>query len=168
MKWSGENLMPFSPFILLLLTLQSYFITLSHSQSIIKNLPGYFGDLPFKLETGYVGVGKNEEVQLFYYFVESQNNPEVDPLICYIPGGPGSSALLAFLYEMGPLSINADNGTTNATLVLNENSWTKMASIIFVDIPAGTGFSYAKTKVAWVSSDSIVANLAHDFVKKVQ
>ncbi|KAI3744023.1 hypothetical protein L1987_57095 [Smallanthus sonchifolius] len=42
-----------------------------------------------------------------------------------------------------------------------------MASVVFVDIPAGTGFSYAKTKEAWISSDSIVANLAHDFVRKL-
>ncbi|KAI3744018.1 hypothetical protein L1987_57090 [Smallanthus sonchifolius] len=165
MRCSQQNLMVFSLFILLLI-LQSCFITLSHSRSIVKNLPGYVGDLPFKLETGYIGVGEKEDVQLFYYFVESQNSPVDDPLICYIPGGPGSSALLAFLYENGPLSINVDNGPANATLLLNEYSWTKMASVVFVDIPAGTGFSYAKTKEAWISSDSIVANLAHDFVRK--
>ncbi|KAK9051366.1 hypothetical protein SSX86_027993 [Deinandra increscens subsp. villosa] len=119
-----------------------------------------------KANESYIGVGKNEEVQLFYYFVESQSNPEEDPLICYIPGGPGSSALLAFLYENGPLSINVDDDPTNATLILNQYTWTKMASVVFVDIPAGTGFSYAKTKDAWVSSDSKVAALAYDFVKK--
>ncbi|KAF5761646.1 putative sinapoylglucose--sinapoylglucose O-sinapoyltransferase [Helianthus annuus] len=151
---------------ILLLTLQSYFITLSHSGTIVKNLPGYSGDLPFKLETGYVGVGGKEEVQLFYYFVESQSNPEDDPVICYIPGGPGTSALLGFLYETGPLSINVDNDTTTATLLLNEYSWTKTASIIFVDMLAGSGFSYAKTKEAWISSDSIMAAQGHEFVKK--
>ncbi|XP_076886635.1 serine carboxypeptidase-like 18 [Bidens hawaiensis] len=114
----------------------------------------------------YVGVGKNEEIQLFYYFVESQNNPEEDPLICYIPGGPGTSALLGLLYGIGPLMINVDDGPTNATFSLNQDSWTKMASIIFLDIPAGTGFSYAKTKDASISSDSNVADQAHDFVRR--
>ena len=52
-------------------------------------------------ETSYVGVGKNEDVQLFYYFVESIRNPEEDPLIFYVPGGPGASALITFLYEIG-------------------------------------------------------------------
>ncbi|KAK1425307.1 hypothetical protein QVD17_20658 [Tagetes erecta] len=159
MKYSQEHL-------LLFILLQSYFITLSHSQTIVKTLPGYSGDLPFKLETGYIGVGENEEVQLFYYFVQSQNNPEEDPLIYYISGGPGCSALFAFLYELGPLRINVDNGPKNATLALNEYAWTKMANIIFVDIPAGTGFSYAKTRKGWISSDSILADQAYEFMRK--
>ncbi|KAL4561055.1 hypothetical protein LXL04_033217 [Taraxacum kok-saghyz] len=37
----------------IVLTFQSFLITQSHSKSIIKTLPGYDGDLPFKFETGY-------------------------------------------------------------------------------------------------------------------
>ncbi|KAK0580837.1 hypothetical protein LWI29_006854 [Acer saccharum] len=59
----------------------------------VKRLPGYNGDLPFTLETGYVGVGESEEVQLFYYFVESQKDPLQDPLVLWIPGGPSCTAL---------------------------------------------------------------------------
>lgn len=43
-----------------------------------------------------------------------------------------------------------------------------MASMIFVDILAGIGFSYAKTKEAWISSDGIMATQANDFIKKVK
>ncbi|KAK7846413.1 serine carboxypeptidase-like 18 [Quercus suber] len=65
-------------------------------QSIINTLPGFSGDLPFKLETGYVGVGKSDEVQLFYYFIESERSPEDDPLVANIifvdaPVGTGFS-----------------------------------------------------------------------------
>ncbi|KAJ9550586.1 hypothetical protein OSB04_014631 [Centaurea solstitialis] len=72
-----------------------------HAKSIIKRLPGYPGDLPFKLETGYMGIGKNEDVKLFYYFVESTRNPEEDPLIFYVPGGPGASGLMGLTCEFG-------------------------------------------------------------------
>lgn len=34
-------------------TFHFYLIVLSYSKSIIKTIPGYAGDLPFKLETGY-------------------------------------------------------------------------------------------------------------------
>lgn len=43
-----------------------------------------------------------------------------------------------------------------------------MANIIFVDIPAGAGFSYAETKDGWISSDNILADHANAFIKKVE
>ncbi|GJZ07437.1 serine carboxypeptidase-like protein 16 [Tanacetum coccineum] len=114
----------------------------------------------------YVGVGQNEEVQLFYYFVESQRNPEEDPLLFYLPGGPGGSALVTLLCQIGPLSFNVDNDIENLTLTLNPYSWTKLANIIFMDIPVGVGYSYGKTKEAYVSSDKIMVTQATGFVKK--
>nr|GFA51977.1 peptidase S10, serine carboxypeptidase, alpha/beta hydrolase fold protein [Tanacetum cinerariifolium] len=75
-------------------------ITLSNSKSIVKNLPGFDGDLPFTFETGYVGVGEHDDVEFFYYFVESQRNPLEDPLLLYLSGGPGVSGLSSFLYQI--------------------------------------------------------------------
>ncbi|KAL8268616.1 hypothetical protein R6Q59_002414 [Mikania micrantha] len=152
--------------LLLLLALQSHSITPSNSKSIVSSLPGYPGQLPFKLETGYVGIGEKEEAQFFYYFVESERNPDEDPLIFYLTGGPGCSAVITFFYQIGPLSFNFDNAPENITLTSNPNSWTQMANVIFVDMPAGTGFSYATTKEASISSDSIVVKQANDFLRK--
>ncbi|XP_035830731.1 serine carboxypeptidase-like 18 isoform X2 [Helianthus annuus] len=149
-------------YFIFLLILQSCQITKSYSKSVIRRLPGYPEDLPFKLETGYIGVGEKEDVQLFYYFIESTRNPKDDSLIFYIPGGPGASALAAVLHGMGPLDFNLDD----LTLTLNPNTWTQMANFLSVDIPAGTGFSYLETKEGWISSDNILAVQAVDFIKK--
>nr|XP_043610865.1 serine carboxypeptidase-like 13 [Erigeron canadensis] len=159
MDFKLKTLLP----ILLIIIIQVY---LSHSKSIIKRLPGYPGDLPFKFETGYIGIGEKEDVQLFYYFVESTRNPTQDPLIFFIPGGPGASGLVTFMYEIGPITVKWDNGIEDANLELNPNAWTQMANMIFIDIPAGTGFSYAKTKKGWISSDTILATQANEFIKK--
>lgn len=50
----------------------------------------------------YVGVGDSEDVQLFYYFIESESGyPDSDPLMLWITGGPGCSALSGLIYEIG-------------------------------------------------------------------
>ncbi|KAK7856698.1 serine carboxypeptidase-like 7 [Quercus suber] len=72
-------------YLLLLILFLSSFAT---SRSIVKTLPGFDGDLPFMLETGYVGVGEMDDVQLFYSFVESQREPSSDPLHIWISGWP--------------------------------------------------------------------------------
>ncbi|KAK4384429.1 Serine carboxypeptidase-like 1 [Sesamum angolense] len=70
-------------------------------QHVVETLPGLPDKLPNKLETGYIGVGENEEVQLFYFFFESESSPEEDPFILWLTGGPGCSGLSTILMEMG-------------------------------------------------------------------
>ncbi|GJT77461.1 peptidase S10, serine carboxypeptidase, alpha/beta hydrolase fold protein [Tanacetum coccineum] len=115
----------------------------------------------------YVGVGEREEVQLFYYFVESQRNPQKDPLLLYLTGGPGTSGILSLFYQIGPLKFEFTNSTrSEVKLELNPYSWTKTANVIFIDLPVGTGFSYAKTWESSRSSDSLVVTHAYDFIRK--
>jgi hypothetical protein len=49
----------------------------------------------------YVGVGELDDVQLFYYFVESGRSPTDDPLVLWLTGGPGCSAFSGLVYEIG-------------------------------------------------------------------
>ncbi|CAI9278988.1 unnamed protein product [Lactuca saligna] len=154
-------------FFIVMFILQSRMLPFSHSKSIVKNLPGFSDELPFTLETGYVGVGKDEEVQLFYYFVESQRNPQKDPLLLFLTGGPGTSGLLAFLFQLGPLKFRyADARRSKVNLDVNPYSWTKTANIIFIDQPAGAGFSYAKTWESSRSSDSLVITNVYAFIRR--
>ncbi|KAI9181386.1 hypothetical protein LWI28_014570 [Acer negundo] len=137
------------------------------SHSIIKNLPGFPGDLPFKLETGYIGVGELDEVQLFYYFIESERSPEDDPLVLWLTGGPGCSAFSGLVYEIGPLSFDYENSKGNIPkFLLNPYSWTKVANIIFLDQPVGTGFSYATTWQAYNMKDTLSTKQTYTFLRK--
>ncbi|CAA2966433.1 serine carboxypeptidase-like 18 [Olea europaea subsp. europaea] len=140
---------------------------IGESLSIIKTLPGYSGTLPIKLETGYIEVGENDEVQLFYYFFESESNPTKDPLLFWFTGGPGCSGLSAIAYEIGPLTFDIPNFNGSLpSILLNPYSWTKVANIIFLDWPVGSGFSYSNTSQGYSSSDTKSAKDNYTFLRK--
>ncbi|KAH7523747.1 hypothetical protein FEM48_Zijuj06G0044800 [Ziziphus jujuba var. spinosa] len=120
-----------------------------------------------KFLPGYVGVGEREDVQLFYYFVKSERNPQKDPLLLWLTGGPGCSAWSGLVFEIGPLNFKVEqyNGSL-PTLLLNPHSWTKVSNIIFLDSPVGTGFSYPRTPKASQSSDLTQTHHALQFLRK--
>ncbi|XP_022547835.1 serine carboxypeptidase-like 15 isoform X1 [Brassica napus] len=135
--------------------------------SIVRYLPGFEGPLPFELETGYIGVGEGEEDQLFYYFIKSERNPEEDPLLVWLAGGPGCSSFSGLVYENGPLAFKVEtyNGSV-PSLVSTTYSWTKVANIIYLDQPVGTGFSYSRNQLSDTPSDTEVAKRVNEFLRK--
>ncbi|XP_071931926.1 serine carboxypeptidase-like 13 isoform X2 [Coffea arabica] len=140
---------------------------LAMAGSIVKFLPGFEGPLPFELETGYIGIGESADGQLFYAFIKSESNPQSDPLILWLDGGPGCSSFSSLFFGTGPVILEplSFDGTV-PKLVLNPSTWTKVVSIIFLDSPAGTGFSYAKTAQASQSSDFLASDQAYEFIRK--
>ncbi|XP_075091587.1 serine carboxypeptidase-like 18 [Nicotiana tabacum] len=116
----------------------------------------------------YIGVGEADEVQLLYYFIKSQSNPKVDPLILWIAGGPGCSALYAVVTKIGPVLFDDKeyDGKLPA-LSFNPYAYTKVASTIFLDLPVGAGFSYATTSKANHSNNIQTGDHAYQFLRKV-
>ncbi|VFQ94628.1 unnamed protein product [Cuscuta campestris] len=157
-------------FLIIQITVPNLFAAAAEaaSGSPVKFLPGFDGGpLPFQLQTGYIGVGDEEQVQLFYYFIESESNPKEDPLILWISGGPGCSPLRAIIQEIGPLLIEpVEYDGSLPRLLPFPYSWTKVASIIFLDLPVGTGFSYATTSTALHSDDLLMGANAYEFLQK--
>ncbi|CAH8263170.1 unnamed protein product [Arabidopsis lyrata] len=151
-------------FLLLLLLVLSHVD--SGSTSIVKFLPGFEGPLPFELETGYIGIGEDENVQFFYYFIKSEKNLEEDPLLIWLNGGPGCSCLSGLFFENGPLALKNEvyNGTV-PSLVSTTYSWTKTANIIYLDQPVGSGFSYSRIPIEKTSDTSEVKRI-HEFLQK--
>lgn len=52
----------------------------------------------------YVEVNERTGVRLFYYFVKSDKDPDVDPLLLWLSGGPGCSSISGLTYEIGKLT----------------------------------------------------------------
>lgn len=108
----------------------------------ITQLPGQPSNVNFAQYSGYITVDNNAGRALFYWLIEATENPSSKPLVLWLNGGPGcSSVAYGEAEELGPFHINADG----KSLYLNPYSWNKLANILFLDSPAGVGFSYTNT-----------------------
>lgn len=112
-------------------------------------------------------LGKDEELQLFYYFLASESKPNTDPLLLWLSGGPGCSSVNAMVNEIGPLRFAEQiyNGSL-PSFVLNPHAWTKIASVIFLDQPVNTGFSYATNSAAYKYTDVQACEYVDEFLRK--
>ncbi|CEO59746.1 Putative Carboxypeptidase Y homolog A [Penicillium brasilianum] len=100
-----------------------------------------------KQYSGYLDDNDNDK-HLFYWFFESRNDPENDPVVLWLNGGPGCSSLTGLFLELGPSSVNS-----KIKLVHNDYSWNSNASVIFLDQPVNVGYSYSGSSV----SDTVAA-----------
>ncbi|WJX32924.1 calponin, variant 2 [Trifolium repens] len=108
----------------------------------IVTLPGQPYGVNFDHYSGYVTVDAEAGRELFYYFVESPNNPSTTPLILWLNGGPGCSSLgYGAFEELGPFRVNSDG----KTLYRNPYAWNEVANVLFLESPAGVGFSHSNT-----------------------
>lgn len=136
----------------LLVIIVCFTIAFHAVESVVKedevfDLPGLSFKPKFRQFSGYLKATGTR--RLHYWFVESQRNPSADPLVFWMNGGPGCSSLDGFLSEHGPFLVSDDG----RTLVDNPYSWNKIANIIYLEAPAGVGFSYSADKNYTTSDD---------------
>ncbi|OWF39721.1 Retinoid-inducible serine carboxypeptidase [Mizuhopecten yessoensis] len=86
---------------------------------------------------------------MFYWLYESPTPGTNVPLIMWLQGGPGGSSTgFGNFKEIGPLDV--DQKPRNTT-------WLSAASLLFVDNPVGTGFSYVDTLDALTTDVNMIA-----------
>lgn len=103
----------------------------------VTNLPGLSWEPNFNQFSGYLNIPDTQKF-IHYWLVESESNPETDPIVFWTNGGPGCSGLIGFMTEQGPFRPDAEGN-------LDENpyAWNKIANMIFLEQPVGVGFSYS-------------------------
>ncbi|KAL6655439.1 hypothetical protein ACP70R_006265 [Stipagrostis hirtigluma subsp. patula] len=128
----------------------------------IVALPGQPDGVDFDQYGGYITVDEKNGRALFYYFVEAPQDAATKPLLLWLNGGPGCSSLgYGAMLELGPFRVNNDN----KTLSRNKHAWNNVANVIFLESPAGVGFSYSNTTSDYdKSGDSKTAEDAYIFL----
>ncbi|KAK1357293.1 hypothetical protein POM88_050549 [Heracleum sosnowskyi] len=64
------------------------------------------------------------------------------------------------MMELGPFRVNSDG----KTLSLNKHAWNNEANMLFLESPAGVGFSYSNTSSDYVTGDRKTAADSYTFL----
>lgn len=118
----------------------------------ITYLPGLKKQPAWKQYSGYLKASGTKH--LHYWFIESANKPSSDPLVLWMNGGPGCSSVLGLLTEHGPFRIAKDG----SGVTYNPYSWNLNANMLYLEAPAGVGYSYSDDKNYTTDDDQVSWN----------
>ena len=106
---------------------------------------------PGEQEWGYVKVRPNANMFWWLYYTTANVSSFYEkPLIIWLQGGPGaSSTSYGNFEELGPIDVN---------LTPRNYSWVKDYNVLFIDNPAGTGFSYTTSMQGYTTTNAQIAS----------
>ncbi|GAV58828.1 Peptidase_S10 domain-containing protein [Cephalotus follicularis] len=129
-------------------------------EDLVVSLPGQ-PEVGFRQYSGYVDVDVKHGRSLFYYFVEAEGDSDKKPLTLWLNGGPGCSSIGGGAFtELGPFYPTGDG----RGLRRNRMSWNKASNLLFVESPAGVGWSYSNTTSDYTCGDASTAKDMHTFM----
>ncbi len=95
---------------------------------------GFTGELGW---SGYLQSNPDTNNQIFFWFFPAQNGDTTAPVLLWLQGGPGASDMWGLFGEVGAVTVNASTSLVGR----GANSWNSKYAMLFVDQPAGTGWS---------------------------
>jgi len=104
--------------------------------------------------SGYLTVDELHGSNMFFWFFPAVTGKVDAPVLLWLQGGPGSSSLLGVFNLNGPFSVCKSCG---GELKLRDHAWTGTHSMLYVDNPVGTGFSYTGDDSGYSTDEMDVA-----------
>ena len=138
--------------LVVLTIIVNVYSVLGANEDEITSLPGLSQPIKFKQYSGYLNASKGRHH--FYWFVESETDPENAPVVLWLTGGPGCSSIFGMITENGPFRANEDG----KTLSIHEYAWNTVANVVYMESPVSTGFSYDETTTNPHNDDVSTAN----------
>lgn len=96
--------------------------------------------------SGYITINETFKSNFFFWFFPSEKDPQNAPVFLWLQGGPGSSSLLGIFTEIGPFFID-----TQGSLKIRQFYWSQLFSVIYIDNPIGTGFSFTGDEAGYAT-----------------
>lgn len=129
----------------------------------VTSLPGFNGQFPGNVYSGYMTVNQTTGREIFYIFAEAFEDSASKPVSLWLTGGPGCSGLIAAFTEHGPFQPSfAANGTG---LEVNQYSWANAMSMIYIESPVGVGFSNVPGQSTYSTGDKQTADDTYAFLQ---
>lgn len=125
-----------------MLVVQSYSLHESVGDDRLVVPPGYPNTYLPDVFAGYLNTSSPLR-KLHYIFMHSINGENnTDPVTLWMNGGPGCASKLGFIQEIAPYFLELNTPYSEGDkLTRNPYSWTNLSNLLFVDSPAGVGFS---------------------------
>ncbi|XP_053465272.1 probable serine carboxypeptidase CPVL isoform X5 [Nycticebus coucang] len=101
---------------------------------------------------GYITVNETYNSNLFFWFFPAEVQTADAPVVLWLQGGPGGSSMFGLFVEHGPYII-----TSNMTMRTRDFPWTFTLSMLYVDNPVGTGFSFTDDTRGYAANEEDVA-----------
>nr|XP_023012514.1 venom serine carboxypeptidase-like [Leptinotarsa decemlineata] len=90
-----------------------------------------------KSYAAFLTVDKIYNSNMFFWFFPAKKNYKSAPVLLWLQGGPGASSLYGLFSENGPFILKGADKVRH-----REYTWTHDHSVIYIDNPVGTGFSF--------------------------
>lgn len=117
------------------------FITPYLERGAIDEVKGLAKNPPFvgnvESYSGLLTVNENQGMNMFFWFFPAEFRTGEEPVMVWLQGGPGATSMFGALIENGPYHLK-----TNGEIVLRPYSWAKNINMLYIDNPAGVGFSF--------------------------
>lgn len=110
--------------------------------------------------SGYITVDERYNSNLFFwYFPVPDQNVTETPWIIWLQGGPGVTSLAGLFEEIGPFEYETK-------LKLRNTSWGKNHSLLFIDNPVGTGFSFTDSDKGFIQNMDECSEHLYNFLQQ--
>jgi len=120
----------------------------------VPSIPGIVQnpDIPLQIFSGHLSAepdaglraGKDLTAHLFFVMVKNRRVADKERLVFWFNGGPGCSSFDGLMMEVGPWRWDG-KPDPGESFVVKEGGWEEYTTMVYIDQPPGTGYSYIAT-----------------------